>query len=191
MHWVVESGTPARASMGQPTVLLLQELDSWHLLLSLAPGTLPIPDPSKLLNPVHLHMTIVQAFSSVREVLCIGMLASVSGGVVGIGKRRANTAITIAVRGRPIGWGVVKVGCHVEVRGEVGVREKVNGRVKQGAVCPLRRSCQAPVAVELRRLQPGCGHACITRVQSPPLACNVVRMLCMLRIFAAVHRQLV
>ena len=47
------------------------------------------------------------------------------------------------------------------VRGEVGVREEVNGRMEEGTVCPCRRSCRAPEAVELRRLQLGCGSTCM------------------------------
>ena len=71
MHWVVQCGTATRAGMRQPTVLFLQVLDSRQLLLRIAPETLPIPDSTanKLLNPVHLHLAILQALSRIRMLL--------------------------------------------------------------------------------------------------------------------------
>ena len=97
MHRVVQGGAAARAGLRQPTVLLLEVLDSRQLLLGLAPRPLPIPDPTphKLLNPGHLHLTILQALSSIRQVLCIGALATAQV----VDKRRADAVVAIKVWG--------------------------------------------------------------------------------------------
>lgn len=79
--------------MGQPTVLLLQVLDSRQLLFRFTPGTLPIPDPTshKLLNSIHLHLTILQALSSIGQVLGIGTLATIQV----VDERRADAVVAI------------------------------------------------------------------------------------------------
>ena len=102
MHWVVQGSTASRAGMRQPTVLLHQVLNSRQLLLRLSPRTLPIPDPTphKLLNPIHLHLTVLHAVASIRQVLCIGTLATVQV----VDKRRADAVVAIKVGGLAGGW---------------------------------------------------------------------------------------
>lgn len=100
VHRVVQGGTATRASMGQPTVLLLQVLNSWQLLLRLAPGSLSIPDPSahKLLYSVHLDLTSLQALPSVWQVLCIATPTTIQV----VDKRRADAVVGFQM-GRLVG----------------------------------------------------------------------------------------
>ena len=132
VHIVVQGGTAARAGMGQPTVLLLQVLDSWPVLVRLAPGALPIPDapPHKLLNPVHLHLTVLQAVSCIRQILGVAVLGSIMVNIIWVSERGADAAVAIAVRVLASGRREVKVGRQVEVRGEVGVGQETDGRVE-------------------------------------------------------------